>query len=90
MGEQSNQIACGANQELRGGHIDRIPIDASHRLKEEATSVRFLTVDVALVDMTVVITGATSAPVLRERGTIVYVKRNGEWMAAAIRATRIQ
>jgi hypothetical protein len=65
-------------------------VDRNATLREDSTNVRFVTPDVALVEMTVVITGATNGPVVREHGTFVYVKRNGDWVVTAIRSTRIQ
>ena len=58
-------------------------------LKDESTSLRFLTPDVALVDVDGVITGATNGTV-RHHVASIYVKRNGKWTMMAERATNKQ
>ena len=57
-------------------------------LKEESSRIRFLTNDVALLDIVVV--QGDGKREQRERSTVVYVKRDGVWMTAAIRNTPIR
>ena len=57
-------------------------------LTEESSRIRFLTNDVALLDIVVV--QADGKREQRERSTVVYVKRDGVWMTAAIRNTPIR
>jgi uncharacterized protein (TIGR02246 family) len=88
---RSNGAYSAGKPEVEKSFIDTLGgVDKNATLREESTHVRFLTPDVALVEMTVVITGATNGPVLREHGTLVYIKRNGTWVVSAIRSTRIQ
>jgi uncharacterized protein (TIGR02246 family) len=63
-------------------------VDQNSTIKEESSHIRFLTPDVALQDIVVVI--ADEKRVLREHSTIVYVKRGGVWMTTAIRTTPIR
>lgn len=63
-------------------------VDKNSTLKEESSHIRFLTPDVALQDIVVVI--ADDKRVLREHVTIVNVKRDGIWMPTALRTTPIR
>ena len=65
-------------------------VDKNATLKEESSTVRFLTSDVALLEVVVAITDKTTGTVVREHNTMVYVKRGGSWITAAIRTTPIR
>lgn len=65
-------------------------VDKNATLKEESSTVRFVTSDVALLEIVVAITDNSSGAVLREHNTMVYVKRGGSWVTAAIRTTPIR
>lgn len=64
-------------------------VDKNASVKIESSTVRFLTADTAILDMDGVTTGRADGAI-KTHATWVYVKRNGEWMVVAIRATRIQ
>jgi|SRR5215831_15639492 len=55
-------------------------------LKDESSTLRFLTADVALIDVDDVTTGREDGPV-RHHVASIYVKRNGRWTMVAERAT---
>lgn len=63
-------------------------VDKNSTIKEESSDTRFLTPDVALQDIVLVI--ADDKRVLKEHATIVYVKRGGVWMTTALRTTPIR
>jgi len=63
-------------------------VDRNAVVTTESSKIRFLTSDVAILDLQGVTTGRTDGAV-KTHATWVYVKRNGEWMVVAIRATRI-
>ena len=65
-------------------------VDKNATLREESSTVRFVTPGVALLDIVVAITDKTTGAVFREHNTMVYVKRNGAWVTAAIRTTPIR
>ena len=64
-------------------------VDKTAVVKTESTKVRFLTADTAILDLEGVTTGRADGTI-KTHATWVYVRRNGEWMVVAIRATRIQ
>jgi uncharacterized protein (TIGR02246 family) len=64
-------------------------VDKNAVVKTESTKVRFLTADTAILDLEGVTTGRTDGTI-KTHATWVYVRRNGQWMVVAIRATRIQ
>jgi uncharacterized protein (TIGR02246 family) len=64
-------------------------VDKTASVTIDSSTVRFLTADTAILDMDGVTTGRTDGAI-RTHATWVYVKRNGEWMVVAIRATRLQ
>ena len=64
-------------------------VDKNASVKIESSKVRFVTADTAILDMDGVTTGRADGAI-KTHATWVYVKRNGEWMVVAIRATRIQ
>jgi uncharacterized protein (TIGR02246 family) len=55
--------------------------------KDESTTLRFLTADVALVDVDDVITGVGNRTTVRHHVASIYVMRNGQWDMVAERAT---
>jgi uncharacterized protein DUF4440 len=63
--------------------------DKNANVKIDAVKVRFLTPDVALLDMDGTVTGRTDG-IARNHATWTYMKRNGKWEVVAIRAGRIQ
>lgn len=64
-------------------------VDKNAFVKIDSTKVRFLTPDSAILDMDGVTTGRTDGAI-KTHATWVYVKRTGQWMVVAIRATRIR
>jgi uncharacterized protein (TIGR02246 family) len=64
-------------------------VDKNASVTIDSSKVRFLTADTAILDMDGVTTGRTDGAI-KTHATWVYVKRNGEWMVVAIRATRLQ
>jgi uncharacterized protein (TIGR02246 family) len=56
-------------------------------VKDESTAVRFLTADVALVDVDDTITGVGGGTTVHHHVASIYVKRNGQWDMVAERAT---
>lgn len=64
-------------------------VDKNASVTINSSKVRLLTPDSALLDLDGVTTGRADGAI-RTHATWVYVKRNGEWMVVAIRATRIQ
>lgn len=65
-------------------------VDKNATLKEESSTVRFVTSDVALLEIVVAITDNSSGMVLREHNTMIYVKRGGSWVTVGIRTTPIR
>ena len=64
-------------------------VDKNATVKIDSSTVRFVTADTAILDMDGVTTGRADGAI-KTHATWVYVKRTGEWMVVAIRATRIQ
>ena len=64
-------------------------VDKNASVTINSSKLRFLSPDSALLDLDGVTTGRADGAI-RTHATWVYVKRNGEWMVVAIRATRIQ
>ena len=64
-------------------------VDKNASVTINSSAVRFLTADTAMLDLDGVTTGRTDG-LIKTHATWIYVKRNGEWMVVAIRATRIQ
>jgi uncharacterized protein (TIGR02246 family) len=58
-------------------------------VRDDAVTVRFRTDAVALVEVDDTVTGRTDGP-CKNRGTHIYVKRNGEWVLVAQRLIRMQ
>src|SRR5262245_35992356 len=58
-------------------------------VKDDAVKVRFLTADVALVEVDDTVAGRTDGA-RKNHGTHIYVKRNGEWVLVAQRLIRMQ
>jgi uncharacterized protein (TIGR02246 family) len=88
---RSNGTYYSGRMEVEKSYADTLSgVDKNATLKEERSSVRFLTPDVALLDIVGVITDKTSGTVLREHNTMVYVKRGGSWVTAAIRTTPVR
>jgi uncharacterized protein (TIGR02246 family) len=59
-------------------------------VKDESASLRFLTPEVALVDVDDAITGRADGITIHNHVASIYVKNNGQWFMAAERATRKQ
>lgn len=88
---RSNGTYYSGRTEVEKSFADTLGgVDKNATLKEESSNVRFLTPDVALLEIVVVITDKASGTVLREHNTMVYVKRGGSWVTAAIRTTPIR
>ena len=64
-------------------------VDRNATVKINRSKVRFVSQDTAILDMDGVTTGRTDGSITTH-ATWIYVKRNGQWMVVAIRATRIQ
>jgi uncharacterized protein (TIGR02246 family) len=64
-------------------------VDKNAFVTINSSKLRFLSPDAALLDLDGVTTGRTDGTI-KTHATWVYVKRDGEWMIVAIRATRIQ
>jgi uncharacterized protein (TIGR02246 family) len=64
-------------------------VDQNAIVKTESTKLRFLTADTAILDLEGVTTGRTDGTI-KTHATWVCVRRKGQWMVVAIRATRIQ
>ena len=60
--------------------------DSSAIVKDESRNVRFVTSDVAILDIDNVIT--RNSGTAKNHATFVYVKRNGEWTSVAQRVIR--
>jgi uncharacterized protein (TIGR02246 family) len=76
--------------EIEKNYVDAFAgVDKNATVRIDSSKIRFVTPDTAILDMEGVTTGRTDGAV-RTHATWIYVKRNGEWMVVAIRATRIQ
>jgi uncharacterized protein (TIGR02246 family) len=64
-------------------------VDRNAIVKIDASKLRLLASDAAILDLDGVTTGRSDGAI-KTHATWVYVKRNGQWMVVAIRATRIQ
>src|SRR5579859_7234463 len=62
-------------------------VDKNAFVTINSSKLRFLSPDAALLDLDGVTTGRTDGTI-KTHATWVYVKRDGEWMIVAIRATR--
>jgi len=89
-------LVTGTGQLLSGraaiekNYIDSFAgIDRNARVKIDASKLRFLSPDAAILDLDGITTGRADGAI-KTHATWVYVKRNGQWMVVAIRATRIQ
>jgi uncharacterized protein (TIGR02246 family) len=63
--------------------------DKNAIVKIDALKLRFLTPDVALLDMDGTVTGRLDG-IAKNHATWTYVKRNSKWEVVAIRASRVQ
>lgn len=68
---------------LERRYADSWKADSSGIVKDESRKIRFITSDVAILDVDNVIT--RSSGTTRNRATFVYAKRNGEWTSLAQR-----
>jgi uncharacterized protein (TIGR02246 family) len=76
--------------EIETNYVDAFAgVDKNATVRIDSSKIRFVTPDTAILDIDSVTTGRTDGAV-RTHATWIYVKRNGEWMVVAIRATRIQ
>ena len=64
-------------------YADSFAADMTRMVKDERRTVRFITSDLALLDVDNVVTGRNGTT--RNHGTWVYVKRNGVWLSVAQR-----
>jgi uncharacterized protein (TIGR02246 family) len=64
-------------------------VDKNAVVTIQSTKLRFVATDTAILDLDGVTTGRTDGTI-KTHATWVYVKRSGEWMVIAIRATRLQ
>ncbi len=58
-------------------------------ITNESPRLRFLTADVAMLDVENVVTGTAGGGKVRNHSTSIYVKRNGEWTLVANRLIRM-
>jgi uncharacterized protein (TIGR02246 family) len=58
-------------------------------LRNESPKLRFLTADVALLDVDNVVTGAADSTPVKNHSTSIFVKRNGQWELVANRLIRM-
>jgi uncharacterized protein (TIGR02246 family) len=58
-------------------------------LTNQAPKLKFLTPDVAVLDVDNLVTGTTDGISVRNHSTSIYVKRNGEWTLVANRLIRM-
>ena len=88
---RSNGSYYSGRAEVEKSYADTLGgVDKNATLKEESSTVRVLTSEVALLEVVVAITDNRSGTVLREHLTMIYVKRGGSWVTAAIRTTPIR
>ena len=88
---RSNGSYYSGRTEVENSFADTLGgVDKNAVLKEESSTVRFLTSDVALLEIVVAITDRSSGTVLREHNTMIYVKRGASWVTAGIRTTPIR
>jgi uncharacterized protein (TIGR02246 family) len=64
-------------------------VDKNATVETENSKVRFLTGDVATLDIDGVVVGRTDGTA-RNHATWIFVKRNGKWTVVSVRAARVQ
>jgi hypothetical protein len=52
-------------------------------LTNQSPKLKFLTADVAMLDVDNIVTGGADGVTLKNHSTSIYVKRNGEWTLVA-------
>jgi uncharacterized protein (TIGR02246 family) len=76
--------------EIEKNYVDSFAgVDRNAIVKIDASKLRFLTRDAAILDLDGVTTGRSDGAI-KTHATWVYAKRNGQWTVVAIRAMRIQ
>lgn len=58
-------------------------------LTNESPKLKFLTADVAMLDVDNIVTGRADGMTVKNHSTSIYVKRNGEWTLVANRLIRM-
>jgi uncharacterized protein (TIGR02246 family) len=58
-------------------------------LRNESPKLKFLTAEVAMLDVDNIVTGRTDGMEVRNHSTSIYVKRDGEWVLIANRLIRM-